>query len=163
MSKTTVVVGGLLLAALTVGTASAQPAENAENAKGSINPYVYMRDGAGNKLFIETQFWRNDPNYDVRTLKRLSDVMAGLEKLGFKENPDAAQGWGKPENNIVRCRINMESTAKRWRGKSGTIVACEGTGISDAEVRPSEDPKHVALVLDAFNKQFKLAREKLGR
>jgi hypothetical protein len=161
MSKATVLAVTLL--ALAVGTASAQPAENAEGAKGSINPYVYMRDGAGNKLYIETQFWRNDPGYDARALKRLSDVMSGLEKLGFKENPAAATGWDKPENNIIRCRINMESTAKRWRGKSGTIVACEGTGISDAEIRPSEDPKHVQQVLEAFNKQFQLVKEKRGK
>jgi hypothetical protein len=161
MSKATVF--GAAALALAVGTASAQPAENAEGAKGSINPYVYMRDGAGNKLYIETQFWRNDPAYDARSLKRLSDVMSGLEKLGFKENPAAATGWDKPENNIIRCRINMESTAKRWRGKSGTIVACEGTGISDAEIRPSEDPKHVQQVLEAFNKQFQLVKEKRGK
>ena len=161
MSKATMLAAMLL--ALAVGTASAQPAENAEGAKGSINPYVYMRDGAGNKLYIETQFWRNDPGYDARALKRLSDVMSGLEKLGFKENPAAATGWDKPENNIIRCRINMESTAKRWRGKAGTIVACEGTGISDAEIRPSEDPKHVQQVLEAFNKQFQLVKEKRGK
>ena len=57
----------------------------------------------------------------------------------------------------------MESTAKRWRGKAGTIVACEGTGISDAEIRPSEDPKHVQQVLEAFNKQFQLVKEKRGK
>ena len=156
---------GILLSvalALCAAPASAQPDENADKAKGAINPYVYMRDGAGNKLYIETQFWRNDPAYDARALKRLSDVMTGLEKLGFKQNDAAAAGWDKPEN-VVRCRINMESTVKRWRGKSGTIVACENTGISDAEVRPSEDPKHVALVLDAFGKQFKIAKEKMGR
>ena len=161
MSKSNAILGGLLLS-LVIGPAWAQPDENAEKAKGSINPYVYMRDGAGNKLYIETQFWRNDPAYDARVLKRLSDVMTGLEKIGFKQNDDAATGWDKREN-VVRCRINMESTAKRWRGKSGTIVGCEGTGISDAEIRPSEDPKHVAAVLDAFGKQFKIAKEKLGR
>jgi hypothetical protein len=52
---------------------------------------------------------------------------------------------------------------KRWRGKSGAIVNCENTGISEMEVPGSEDPKHVSLILDAFNKQFKLAKEKLGR
>jgi hypothetical protein len=31
------------------------------------------------------------------------------------------------------------------------------------EVPGSEDPKHVSLILDAFTKQFKLAKEKLGR
>jgi len=156
---------GILLSAalaLCAAPAWAQPDENADKAKGAINPYVYMRDGAGNKLYIETQFWRNDPAYDARSLKRLSDVMTGFEKLGFKQNDAAATGWDKPES-VVRCRINMESTVKRWRGKSGTIVACENTGISDAEVRPSEDPKHVALVLEAFGKQFKIAKEKMGR
>ena len=109
-------IGGVLLA-LTAGFAAAQPAEDAERAVGSINPYVYMRDGTGNKLYIETQFWRNDPAYDARALKRLSDVMTGLEKLGFKQNTDAANGWDKPEK-VVRCRINMEATTKRWRGSS---------------------------------------------
>ena len=71
-----------------------------------------MRDGAGNKLYIETQFWRNDPAYDARALKRLSDVMTGLEKLGFKQNDAAATGWDKPEN-VVRCRINMSSSWSR--------------------------------------------------
>jgi hypothetical protein len=121
-----------------------------------------MRDAAGNKVFLESQFWRNDPNYDARVLKRISDVMAGLEKLGYKGNPDAANGWDKPEK-IVRCRINMEVVNPRWRGTSGTIVNCENTGISEAEIPNSEDPKHVAQVLDAYNKQFKLAKEKLAR
>lgn len=161
MSKSIHCVGGFLLA-LTAFQAGAQPADDADKATGSINPYVYMSDGAKNKLYIETHFWRNDPAYDARVLKRMSDVMTELEKLGFKRNNDAGTGWEKPEN-LVRCRINLESTAKRWRGKTGTVVGCEGTGISDAEVRPSEDPKHVQLVMDAFGRQFKLAKDKLGR
>jgi len=140
----------------------AQPSGAADEAAKKLNPYVYMRDAGGNKVFLESQFWRNDPNYDARVLKRVSDVMAGLEKLGYKGNPDAANGWDKPEK-VVRCRINMEVTNPRWRGKSGTIVNCENTGISEAEVPNSEDPKHVTQVLDAYNKQFKLAKEKLAR
>jgi len=160
MSKPTVFAGAVL--ALCVSAVSAQPTEAPEEAAKKLNPYVYMRDAAGNKVFIESQFWRNDPNYDARSLKRMSDVMAGFEKLGFKGNPDAANGWDKPEK-VVRCRINMEVVNKRWRGKSGAIVNCENTGISEMEVPGSEDPKHVGLILDAFNKQFKLAKEKLGR
>jgi len=57
----------------------------------------------------------------------------------------------------------MEVVNKRWRGKTGTVIGCENTGISDAEVAGSEDPKHVDQVLDAFDKQFKLAKEKLGK
>lgn len=160
MSIPTIFAGVVL--ALSMGAASAQPSDAADAAARKLNPYVYMRDAGGNKVFLETQFWRNDPNYDARSLKRISDVMAGLEKLGFKGNPDAANGWDKPEK-VVRCRINMEIMNKRWRGKSGTIVNCENTGISEAEVAGSEDAKHVALVLDAFNKQFKLAKEKSAR
>lgn len=145
--------------ALSASAVSAQPTEEADQAARSINPYVYMRDGAGNKVFIETQFWRNDPNYDARALRRISEVMTGLEKLGFKRTADAANGWDRPEK-VMRCRINLEVVNKRWRGKTGAIVGCEGTGISDAEVVPSEDPKHVKLVLEAFAKQFKLAKEK---
>ena len=150
-----------VLLALAASCTFAQPVEGPEQAAKKINPYVYMRDGAGNKVFVETQFWRNDPNYDTRALKRISDVMAGLEKLGFKVNPDAANGWDKPEK-VVRCRINLEVVNKRWRGKTGAIVNCENTGISEAEVAGSEDPKHVKLVLDAFDRQFKLAKEKVA-
>src|SRR4026208_2526946 len=110
---------GILLSvalALCAAPAWAQPDENADKAKGAINPYGSMRDGAGNKVAIETRFWRNDPGYDARTLKRLSDVMTGLEKIGFKQNDDAATGWDKAEK-VGRCRINMESTVKRGRGK----------------------------------------------
>ena len=151
-----------VLLALAAAAVSAQPAEGPDQAARKINPYVYMRDAAGDKVFVETQFWRNDPNYDARALRRMSDVMAGLEKDGFKVNPDAANGWDKPEK-VVRCRLNMEVVNKRWRGKTGTIVNCENTGISEAEVVGSEDPKHVKLVLDAFEKQFKLAKEKLSK
>jgi len=160
MSKTTVLAGVVL--ALTAGAALSQPSGAADEAAKKLNPYVYMRDAGGNKVFLESQFWRNDPNYDARVLKRVSDVMAGLEKLGYKGNPDAANGWDKPEK-VVRCRINMEVTNPRWRGKSGTIVNCENTGISEMELANSEDPKHITQVLDAYNKQFKLAKEKLAR
>jgi hypothetical protein len=139
----------------------AQYKDTPEQQARKLNPYVYMRDGAGDKVFLESQFWRNDPAYDQKALSRLSEVMSGLEKRGYKGDVSAANGWDKPEK-VVRCRINMEVVNKRWRGKTGTIVNCENTGISEAEVAGSEDPKHVKEVLDAFDKQFKLAKEKLA-
>ena len=137
----------------------AQYKDTPEQQARKLNPYVYMRGGAGDKVFLESQFWRNDPAYDQKALSRLSEVMSGLEKRGYKGDVNAANGWDKPEK-VVRCRINMEVVNKRWRGKTGTIVNCENTGISEAEVAGSEDPKHVKDVLDAFDKQFKLAKEK---
>ena len=150
------------LFALAATSTWAQYKDTPDQAARKLNPYVYMLDGAGDKVFLETQFWRNDPAYDQKALTRISEVMAGLEKRGFKGDPNAANGWDKPEK-VVRCRINMEVVNKRWRGKTGTIVNCENTGISEAEVAGSEDPKHVKEVLDAFDKQFKLAKEKLGK
>ena len=139
----------------------AQYKDTPEQQARKLNPYVYMRDGAGDKVFLETQFWRNDPAYDQRALTRVSEVMSGLEKRGYKGDVNAANGWDKPEK-VVRCRINMEVVNKRWRGKTGTIVNCENTGISEAEIAGSEEPKHVTEVLDAFDKQFKLAKEKVA-
>jgi hypothetical protein len=137
----------------------AQYKDTPEQQARKLNPYVYMRDGAGDKVFLETQFWRNDPAYDQKALTRVSEVMSGLEKRGFKGDVNAANGWDKPEK-VVRCRINMEVVNKRWRGKTGTIVNCENTGISEAEVAGSEYPTHVKVVLDAFDKHFKLAKDK---
>jgi hypothetical protein len=146
---------------LAAGAALAQYKDAPDQAARKLNPYVYMRDAAGDKVFLESQFWRNDPAYDQKSLTRLSEVMSALEKRGFKGDPNAAQGWDKPEK-VVRCRINMEVVNKRWRGKTGAIVNCENTGISEAEVAGSEDAKHVKEVLDAFDKQFKLAKDKLA-
>ena len=139
----------------------AQYKDTPEQQARKLNPYVYMRDGAGDKVFLETQFWRNDPAYDQKALTRISEVMSGLEKRGYKGDVNAANGWDKPEK-VVRCRINMEVVNKRWRGKTGTIVNCENTGISEAEIAGSEEPKHVQEVLEAFDKQFKLAKEKVA-
>jgi hypothetical protein len=152
------VVGLLALASI---TAWAQYKDTPDQSARKLNPYVYMRDGAGDKVFLETQFWRNDPAYDQKALTRISAVMSGLEKRGYKGDVNAAHGWDKPEK-VVRCRINMEVVNKRWRGKTGTIVNCENTGISEAEIAGSEDAKHVEEVLDAFDRQFKLAKEKLA-
>ena len=160
MSKAIAFAAGVLLT-LCMSAAPAQPTESPDQTAQAVNTYLYMRDGGGNKVYIETKFWRNDPNYDARALRRLSDVMSGLEKIGYKHSDDAANGWDKPEK-VVRCRINLESTTKRWRGQSGALVSCEGTGISEAEVRPSEDPQHVKKVLDAFSKQFSIAKSKIG-
>ena len=148
--------------ALAATAALAQYKDAPDQAARKLNPYVYMRDAAGDKIFLESQFWRNDPAYDQKSLTRLSEVMSALEKRGFKGDPNAAQGWDKPEK-VVRCRINMEVVNKRWRGKTGAMVDCENTGISEAEIAGSEEPKHVDKVLQDFDRLFKLAKEKQAK
>jgi hypothetical protein len=162
MSKPTATVALSLLLAACAAPALAQPAEGPDQAAKTISTYVYMKDSAGNKAFVETQFWRNNPDYDAKTLRRLSDVVSGLEKIGFKSSADAARGWDKPEK-VVRCRITLETLNKRWKGKSGTLVGCDNSPISDNEIEGSENANHVKQVLDAFTKQFNLTKEKLAR
>ena len=145
MSKSIHCVGGFLLA-LTAFQAGAQPADDADKATGSINPYVYMSDGAKNKLYIETHFWRNDPAYDARVLKRMSDVMTELEKLGFKRNNDAGTGWEKPEN-LVRCpdQPGVDCQALAWQDRDGGgmrgngYLRCRGPPIGGSETRAAGD------------------------
>ncbi|HEV2458634.1 MAG TPA: hypothetical protein VGS80_09735, partial [Ktedonobacterales bacterium] len=59
------------LLVLTATAATAQPSESADQASQSISPYVYMSDAHGNKVLVSTTFWRNDQEYDVRSLRRL--------------------------------------------------------------------------------------------
>ena len=94
MTKSIHCAAGLVLALAAAGV-SAQPTEGADQAARKINPYVYMRDAAGDKVFLETQFWRNDPNYDARSLHRISEVMAGLEKLRFQRQPRRGERLGQ--------------------------------------------------------------------
>ena len=102
MSKTTVLAGVVL--ALTAGAALAQPSGAADEAAKKLNPYVYMRDAGGNKVFLESQFWRNDPNYDARVLKRVSDVMRSFSQSsnsdvdGFFFSPGMSRRLKKTSN-----------------------------------------------------------------
>jgi hypothetical protein len=159
MSKPTVFAGAIL--ALCVSAVSAQPTETPDEAAKKLTPYVYMRDAGGNKVFVESVFWRNDPNYDARSLKRMSDVMAAFEKLGFKGNPDAANGWDKAEKVVLPDQHGSGHRALARQERRDRQLR-EHRHFRDGSPR-LEDPKHVSLILDAFNKQFKLAKEKLGR
>ena len=76
-----------------------------------------MRDAAGNKVFIESQFWRNDPDYDARALKRMSDVMAALEKLGYKATPTRRTAGTR------RKRSCVAGSTWKWSTSAGAARA----------------------------------------
>ena len=149
MSKTTILAG--LVLALTAGTVLAQPSGAADEAAKKLTPYVYMRDAGGNKVFLESQFWRNDPNYDARVLKRMSDVMAAFEKLGYKgiesceltfddcRVPAAAILGGEPGKGFAQMMKGLET---------GRIqVASRALGVATAAL---EDALRYAQERESF-------------
>ncbi|MGC1817727.1 MAG: hypothetical protein WA900_08735 [Casimicrobiaceae bacterium] len=161
MRKVISFIAGALLA-LTAATAAAQPSESADQASRSINPYVYMSDAHGNKVLVSTTFWRNDQEYDVRSMRRLYAVMSDLEKLGFKKNDQVSIDWNKKEN-VIRCAIYLESRQAGRSGKTGTRVWCDESGLGEFTVSPSDEPKHVDIVMKRFETQYAGAKRNLGK
>lgn len=161
MRKVISLIAGALLA-LTAATAAAQPSESADQASRSINPYVYMSDAHGNKVLVSTTFWRNDQEYDVRSMRRLYAVMSDLEKLGFKKNDQVSIDWNKKEN-VIRCAIYLESRQAGRSGKTGTRVWCDESGLGEFAVSPSDEPKHVDIVMKRFETQYAGAKRNLGK
>jgi hypothetical protein len=139
--------------------AAAKPAPAAP-ADASTPLYLYLSDAAGNRVLLQTEFTLSNQEHDVRVLRRLHGVLAGLEQKGFKRNDRATIGdWDKKEK-FAKCYVYLED-AGSGRGKdTGARVWCSETGISEVAVAPSDDPKHVDKVLERFS--FFLAKAKDG-
>lgn len=122
--------------------------------------YLYLADPAGHRVLLQTEFSLSNQEGDVRVLRRLHGVLAGLEQRGFRKNDKATIGdWDKKEK-YSKCYIYLEDE-ESGRGKdTGARVWCSESGISEVAVAPSEDPKHVDKVLERFS--FFLAKSKEG-
>lgn len=153
---------GSAILALSMSGVSAQPSSSAAAQARSVNPYVYMTDAAGDKVLLSTTFWGNDEAYDDRALHRFFAVMSDLEKRGFKKNDQASIDWNKKEN-VIRCAIYLESRQAGRGGKTGTRVWCEGSGLGEFTVSPSDEPKHVDIVMKRFETQYAGAKRNLGK
>jgi hypothetical protein len=153
--------------ALAAGAALAQPLPDPESANRAVNPYVYMMDGAGHKVLVSTNFWRNDPKYDDRAFHRFIEVLAALEKKGFRKSEKATiDSWDKP-SPLARCYVYLEDLhggrATKTSVTAGARVWCSSAGISEIEVKPADTPKHVAEVLQKFDMMFDKSRKALGK
>jgi hypothetical protein len=157
---------GLIIAVVLAEGALAQPANTAEQEERTVGPYLYLADSSGNKVLLSTQFWRNDPKYDDRAFHRFLDVMAALEKRGFRKNEKVVIDWDKPEP-VVRCYIYLEDlqAAKKAKGAvvSDARLWCADNGASEHEVRPSDTPKHVDEVMKYFDEYFARANAKVRK
>lgn len=138
-----------------------KPAPAAAPARDQSAPlYLYLADPAGNRVLLQTEFSLSNQESDVRVLRRLHGVLAGLEQRGFRKNDKATIGdWDKKEK-FAKCYVYLED-AESGKGKdTGARVWCSESGISEVAVAPSEDPKHVDKVLERFS--FFLAKSKEG-
>jgi len=151
-----------LSGALCAAPAHAQPSGAPDQAARVVNTYVYLMDGGNNRVLVSTNFWRNDAKYDDRAFHRFMEVLAALEKKGFRMDPKAViDSWDKPAP-YARCYVYLEDLQVAQKGKGaavpGSRVWCSGAGISEAEVRQSDAQGHVGQVLQRFDLMLGKAR-----
>ena len=139
-----------------------KPAPAAAPARDQSAPmYLYLADPAGHRVLLQTEFSLTNPESDVRVLRRLHGVLAGLEQRGFKKNDKATiSDWDKKEK-YAKCYIYLEDRESGKGKDTGARVWCSESGISEVAVAPSEDPKHVDKVLERFSFFFAKARDGL--
>jgi hypothetical protein len=121
-----------------------------------------MMDNANNRVLVSTNFWRNDAKYDDRAFHRFLDVLATLEKKGFRMDPKATiDSWDKP-TPYARCYIYLEDLQVAQKTKTGMAtgsrVWCSGAGISEAELRQSDAQGHIGQVVQRFDLMLGKAR-----
>ena len=123
--------------------------------------YFYLADPEGSRVLLQTEFSLNNQDADARVLRRLYGVLAGLEQRGFRKNDRVSiSDWDKKEK-FVKCYIFLEDEGSGVKGKgTGARVWCSESGISEAAVSPSDDPKHVDKVVERFG--FFLSKGKEG-
>jgi hypothetical protein len=131
----------------------------------SINVTVFMRDTGKNELLVATRIWPDFPEYNALALQRFFATMKALEP-GYKQDDDVAYSWAT-KGKVTKCSIYLESGDAGAKPGTGAVVGCEANGVSnlavpsaaDAKrVSSSQDPKHLADVLDLFKKQAERAK-----
>jgi hypothetical protein len=145
----------------------AQPSTEPDQAARALSSYVYLMDSAGHKVLVSTKFWRNDPKYDDRSFHRFLDVLDALEKRGFRQSEKAAIRKWDGTAPFARCFIYLEDLQAGRKAKGGTTsgarVWCSESGVSEVEIDPSDNPKHVAQVMDRFDTFLERAKQNLQK
>lgn len=131
----------------------------------SINVTVFMRDAGKNELLVATRIWPDYPDYNALALQRFFATMKALEPA-YKQDDDVAYHWAT-KGKMTKCSIYLESADAGAKSGTGAVVGCEANGVSnlavmsaaDAKrVSSSQDPKHLADVLELFKKQSERAK-----
>lgn len=153
-------------------TAAAQAKKGAVKAPSdkdrSVAITVFMRDPATkNEVLLATRVWPDYPDYNAVALGRYFQLMKMLEPP-YKQDDDVAYTW-QQKGKVSKCSIYLESADAGAKGGTGAVVGCEANGVSsvavpDAKggVSNSQDPKHLAEVLEMFKKQQERAKASAG-
>lgn len=154
-------------------TAAAQAKKGAVKAPSdkdrSVAITVFMRDPATkNELLLATRVWPEYPDYNAVALGRFFQLMKMMEPP-YRQDDDVAYSWQQKGNKITKCSIYLESADAGAKTGTGAVVGCEANGVSsvavpDAKggVSSSQDPKHLAEVMDMFKKQQERAKVSAG-
>jgi len=161
----------LLTLVLGVPTALAQskkstaPARLPTDKDPSVSVIVYLRDNAKNEVLLATRIWPDNPDYNAVALQRFFAMMKMLEPA-YRKDDDVAYSWGQ-KGKMSKCSIYLESADAGTKTGTGAVVGCEPNGVSNVAVmsvadpkRPSgsQEPKHLADVLELFKKQSERAK-----
>lgn len=134
----------------------------------SINVTVFMRDAGKNELLVATRIWPDHPEYNALALQRFFATMKALEPA-YKQDDDVAYTWAN-KGKMTKCSIYLES-ADAGAKPTGAVVGCEANGVSNLAVptadgkraSSSQDPKHLADVMDLFKKQSERAKSNVPK
>jgi hypothetical protein len=129
-----------------------------------------MRDGNKNELLVGTRIWPGFPDYNAAALQRFFAVMKALEPA-YRQDDEVAYTWSN-KARVTKCSIYLESPDAGTKSSTGAVVGCEANGVSGVPVmsladpkRPSgsQDPKHLADVMDLLRKQAERAKAAVAR
>lgn len=135
----------------------------------SVAITVFMRDAATkNELLIATRVWPDYPDYNAVALGRFFQLMKNFEPA-YRQDDDVAYSW-QQKGKVTKCSIYLESADAGAKGGTGAVVGCEANGVSSVAVADpkggaslSQDPKHLAEVMEMFKKQQERAKASVGQ
>lgn len=170
----------VLLAVLPLAFASPDSLGQAKKGGGAMrvptakDPSVvitaYMRDSGKNELLVATRVWPDYPEYNAMALQRFFAMMKAMEPA-YRKDDDVAYSW-QQKGKVSKCSIYLESEDAGTKTGTGAVVGCEANGVSSLVVpsladpkRPSgsQDPKHLADVMELFRKQSERAKSSVAK
>lgn len=149
---------------------AAAPARAPTDKDKSVAVTLFMRDAAKNELLLATRIWPDYPDYNAAALQRFFALMRSLEPA-YALDDDVAYTWAQ-KGKVTKCSIYLESAEAGTKPGTGAVVGCEANGVSSLAVPSvadpkrssgSQDPKHLADVLDMFRKQSERAKASLPK
>ena len=176
MSRSMLIVVALACALASSGVAGqakkgSPPGKNPTAKDNVITINVFLRDAAKNELLLATHIWPGYPDYNAVALQRFFAVMKALEPP-YVQDDEVAYTFAT-KGKVTKCGIYLEAWEANAKNGTGSLVGCEGNGVSNLAVTSqadpkhpvssSSDPKHMTDLLELFKKQSDRAKQSLPK